>query len=174
MTGPECGSGQPGAWRGPAPRSRRPAPGLPENRSYLFWRTILPAQTRVTLIEGHVVVIQRKPSAPLQVVSMQAGQQYVARSNAAPQLAMVNLESATAWESGRIVVDNQPLVEVVGQINRYTSEPVTIADPEIAQLRVSGVFVAGDVATFVDSITHYLPVDAVTDVSGGVRLRKRG
>jgi transmembrane sensor len=133
---------------------------------------------RVTLIEGHVVVLQSKApkqSQPsVQAVSMQAGQQYVAAPDAVPQVTDISIERATAWESGRIVVDNEPLYEVVERINRYAARPVTVSDAAVSQLRLSGVFTAGDVETFVDTVTHYLPVDAVTDSDGAVRLNKRG
>ena len=132
---------------------------------------------RVTLIEGHVVVLQRKAQKrslpPVQAVSMQAGQQYVAAPDANPQVTAISIERATAWESGRIVVDNEPLYEVVERVNRYAAKPVTVADAAVSQLRLSGVFTAGDVDTFVDTVTHYLPVDAVTESDGAVRLNRR-
>jgi transmembrane sensor len=132
---------------------------------------------RVTLIEGHVVVLQSKApersTEPVRAVSMQAGQQYVASADAAPQLTVVSMESATAWESGRIVVDDEPLGDVVQRVNRYAAKPVTIGDPTVSQLRLSGVFTAGDVDTFIDTVTHYLPVDAVAASGGGMRLNRR-
>ena len=133
---------------------------------------------RVTLIEGHVVVLQHRTvdrsRTPPPAVAMQAGQQYIAVPDSPPQLADVSLDHETAWESGRIVVDNEPLGEVVDRVDRYAAKPVTIGDAAVAQLRLSGVFVAGDTDTFLDSVTHYLPVEAVKEPDGSVRLQQRG
>ena len=46
------------------------------------------------------------------------------------------------------------------------------ADPDVADLRLSGVFEAGDVATFVDTVTRYLPVRAETGEDAEVVLRR--
>jgi len=50
---------------------------------------------------------------------------------------------------------------------------VIIGDPGVSQLRLSGVSQPATFDTFVDTVTHYLPVDRRGGVGGGVRLNRR-
>ncbi|MEI9988970.1 MAG: FecR domain-containing protein [Rhizomicrobium sp.] len=132
----------------------------------------------VTLIEGHVVVktaagmVASVAAAPPRPIALAAGQELVVAHNAKPMIAPASLPVATAWESGRLILDNEPLGEAVERMNRYTNKPL-IVDPAVAALRVSGVFNAGDVGSFVDAITSYFPVQATTSADDQIVLQKR-
>ena len=142
---------------------------------------VVGASVRVTLIEGHVVVLDSTPTEPSatssgkgsSAVEMRAGQQLIASPRAPARLATVSLDRETAWEYGQIIVDNETLVSVVERISRYSAEPVIVVDPAIAELRLSGVFNAGDVRHFIDMVTVYLPVEAITPRQGQIELRPR-
>jgi len=134
----------------------------------------------VTLIEGRVVVkaasgavtqetasvVSRKP------VALTAGQELVASVDTKPKIMPASLPVATAWETGRLILNNEPLGEAVERINRYTDKPLLV-DPSVANLRVSGVFNAGDVASFVDAVTSYFPVQASVNDGNQTVLQKR-
>lgn len=75
------------------------------------------------------------------------------------QLKRVDVDKTQAWETGMLVFDNEPLASVAERVSRYAPEPIVVA-PGVAGLRISGVFKAGDEATFVDVLTRYLPVRA--------------
>jgi transmembrane sensor len=134
----------------------------------------------VVLIRGRVKVVPdravasapgRAPSAA--EVDLAPGQELTTRPGApGPAVRAVDVAGATAWESGRLVFDNAPLGEVVEEVSRYTQRPVTTGDARAAALRISGTFKAGDLDTFVDAVTRYLPLKA--EASGeGVVLRSR-
>lgn len=132
----------------------------------------------VTLIEGRVVV-KAQPAGPATTAApatatftLSAGQELVAARGTAPVVAVTSLPVATAWESGRLILDNVPLGEAVQRVNRYTNEPLTV-DPAVANVRVSGVFNAGDIGAFVDGITSYFPVQASTSPNSRIVLEKR-
>jgi ferric-dicitrate binding protein FerR (iron transport regulator) len=55
-------------------------------------------------------------------------------------------------------------------MNRYSQIKVTAGDGEVAKLRVSGVFNAGDVTALIDALKAYYPVDAVAGESNQVSL----
>jgi transmembrane sensor len=129
----------------------------------------------VTLIEGHVVVLpQGKPvgsaeqtsatrarsSADGSPIALDAGQQLVMSSHAAPRVTPVDIERVMAWERGKIVFNDEPLASVVERMNRYTSRRIDVADERVAALRISGMFHVGDVRGFVSTLTTYLPVKA--------------
>lgn len=124
----------------------------------------------VTLLQGQVVVkdeVKAKPS-----VSLTPGQQLVAARHTAPTVASADLQVAAAWEAGHLVFHDEPLSSVVERINRYTEHPVTV-DQSAADIRISGVFNAGDVGSFVSAITGYFPVQATTTGSGKILLQHR-
>jgi transmembrane sensor len=83
-----------------------------------------------------------------------------------------DLQVARAWEAGRLLFRDEPLGDAVARVNRYTSHPVEI-DPSIASIRVSGVFNAGDVSSFVSAVTSYFPVQAVTTNTNSILLQPR-
>jgi transmembrane sensor len=128
----------------------------------------------VTLIEGRVSVLPDAAADRPAEIRLEAGQQLAAGAALpAPQVARVSLEQATAWENGQLVFDDEPLASVVERVSRYSKTPVRVASGEVGALRMSGVFNAGDVATFVDTVTRYLPVEARRTDDGAVELRAR-
>jgi transmembrane sensor len=128
----------------------------------------------VTLIEGHVVVLEENDrSGTVKVnrsVELHAGQQLAAVPAAPPEVESTDVQRVTAWTNGQIVFDNEELSSVIARVNRYSNVQVVIADPKVATMRVSGVFNAGDVNGFVDIVTHYLPVRASTAEDGEIAL----
>jgi transmembrane sensor len=111
--------------------------------------------------------IKAKPS-----VSLTPGQQLVAARHTQPRVASADLQVAAAWEAGHLVFHDEPLSAVVERVNRYTEHPVTV-DPSAADIRISGVFNAGDVGSFVSAITGYFPVQATTTGNGKILLQHR-
>ena len=139
----------------------------------------------VTLIEGHVVVLpQGKPvgsaeqtsatrarsSADSSPIALDAGQQLVMSSHAAPRVTPVDIERVMAWERGKIVFNDEPLASVVERMNRYTSRRIDVADERVAALRISGMFHVGDVRGFVSTLTTYLPVKAEERQDGSLLM----
>lgn len=135
----------------------------------------------VTLIEGHVVVMdeksQTRTDAPLsprpRTLELTAGQQLSLRPDKAPDITPANIQRITAWMNGQLVFEDETLSEVVQRVNRYTVTPIEIRDPKVAAMRISGVFNTGDLAGVLDIITHYLPVTAVDGADGAVVLEKQ-
>ena len=59
------------------------------------------------------------------------------------------LTRITAWERGRVEFEDAPLGDAAKEMNRYSRTHVTLADAEVARLRIGGVFRAGDSDEFV-------------------------
>jgi transmembrane sensor len=146
----------------------------------------------VTLIEGRVSILQDRPARFLPVVRqapapvlarLTSGEELITptpepHSTFAPIAAVqvvqnVNLDKATAWESGQLIFENEPLSSVAERVSRYAANPVT-AEGSAGALRISGVFNAGDTATFVDTVQRAFPVQADQAEDGSVTLRPRG
>jgi transmembrane sensor len=156
---------------------------------------LLGSDLLVTLIEGHVVVLPQKigesagnvrpsevASPPAAAASgtvnngsadrimLDAGQQLVISLGAAPSVTRVNVDHATAWESGQLIFEDERLSTVVARVSRYGARPIVVDDEQISSLRISGVFHEGDVDGFVSTLVSYLPVRAQQDKDGSVRL----
>jgi transmembrane sensor len=61
--------------------------------------------------------------------------------------------------------EETPLEDAATEMNRYTTTHVTVADAEVAQLRIGGVFRAGDSDEFVKIVTAAFGLRA--DRNGG-------
>ena len=77
-----------------------------------------------------------------------------------PQVRMVNADNAFAWESHRLAYDQEPLGEVVADLNRYVARPIRLADPSLATLPFSGVLNLEGEEMMLRKIAAALPVEA--------------
>ncbi|WP_174298247.1 FecR family protein [Sphingomonas bacterium] len=134
----------------------------------------------VTLIEGRVVITPSREAAPPLAafrrpppgdITLTPGQQAIFRPASRATLATIDLRRTGAWEAGMLDFDDEPLASVATRINRYSRQQVVVS-PTAADMRISGVFQTGDTATFVDAVSHYLPVSA-TDRGADIVIAAR-
>lgn len=124
----------------------------------------------VTLLEGRVAVDAASEAvsaaAPLRT-ELAPGEQFVAArdpiaTETLPMVRQVDVERTLGWRSGQILFDDDPLQEVIAEVNRYSRRQVMLADPSLAGLRISGAFNSANPAAFVDMLTaSYLPLRIV-------------
>ncbi|MGO3126461.1 MAG: FecR family protein [Luteimonas sp.] len=60
--------------------------------------------------------------------------------------------AAPEWMSGRLVFDDTPLSEAVADFNRYSAQPLVVADPAVGARRISGVFRGEDPQGFIEAL----------------------
>lgn len=106
----------------------------------------------VTLIEGKVAVSPGKTTqGPVVLVP---GERLRAASAASvPRVDRPRMEAVTAWRSGQILLDDTPLSQAVAEMNRYTPTPLDLETGRIGELRVSGIFKAGEVDAFARTVS---------------------
>jgi transmembrane sensor len=110
----------------------------------------------VTLVDGRISVApavrdgEAPPQAPQVLIP---GQRLVISRHHAPAVDRPELSRVTAWERGRVEFDETSLADATTEMNRYTTTRVIVPDTEVAQLRVGGVFRAGDSEEFVKIVT---------------------
>jgi transmembrane sensor len=138
----------------------------------------------VTVVEGKVDVVDRLP-APVASGSVQpamfeeplrlaAGEQV----EVGPQVRVakaqeVDVRSATAWMHREIVFTEKSLADVTDELNRYLEKPIRIEDEALRRIRVSGIFNAYDMESFLAFLRQYdVDIDAREDVIY-VRARPR-
>ncbi|RDS85056.1 DUF4880 domain-containing protein [Dyella monticola] len=104
------------------------------------------AMATVTLLEGSVIVqgaaAATQPHPP---ITLSPGQQLrFDRTGQEWSVTPVDLASASAWTQGSLQVSDWPLGRLVAEMNRYSTTPVRLADPTLANIRISGTFRTGD------------------------------
>jgi transmembrane sensor len=110
----------------------------------------------VTLVEGRISVapIAHNEEVPPQLPQILIpGQRLIISQNHALAVDRPELTRITAWERGRVEFEDTPLEEAADEMNRYSTTHITVADADIARLRVGGVFRAGDSDEFVRIVT---------------------
>jgi transmembrane sensor len=111
--------------------------------------------TAVERIAGNSVSPSGKAelmSPALDVIVLYPGQRITFAGDSAPKVDRPALERLTAWQRGRVALDNTPLADAVAEMNRYSDVQIVLQDPDAATLRVSGIFRAGDSESFSEAV----------------------
>jgi len=75
------------------------------------------------------------------------------------------------WRTGRLVYREQPLGEVVADLNQQFSTPIRVEDPALAATPISGVLVLDNQAAVIRRLALLVPIQAVRS-DAGVVLRR--
>jgi transmembrane sensor len=115
-----------------------------------------PLQVSVTLVEGSVVV---------ETLRLDPGQRVTFAKNQPARLDRPNLEKMTAWRQGQISLDDARLGDTLLEMNRYSTVHLVTHDPQVAAIRISGVFRAGDTQNFLEAVTRAYHLQSRTEGS---------
>jgi transmembrane sensor len=121
----------------------------------------------VTLVEGKVVVapaasdelpvVPSKNGGPTQSharkdLVLTPGERVTLARNTPALVDEPRVEAVTAWRRGEVMLDKMQLSDAIAEMNRYDSQTLVIEDPRVAALRVSGIYHAGDSASFARTV----------------------
>lgn len=112
----------------------------------------------VTLLDGKVAVQASNSSkeaaqSPARgSVTLTPGQRWQVSANAPAEIDRPSLAAATAWRRGQVILDDTPLSQAVAEMNRYSALKLSVSDATVAELRISGLFQAGDSVSFANAI----------------------
>lgn len=137
-------------------------------------------EVRVTLLEGIVDVASDMPadkgrSIPDQVRTnrLKPGEQLIAPRSGPVVVRQANLADVTSWLAGRLVFEDDRLADAIAEVNRYSQITLVLADADLADLPVSGVFDVGRPTNFVDVITQFYDLSARKEPGDQIRLSRR-
>jgi transmembrane sensor len=144
---------------------------------------LIGGKAHVVLYQGHVSVIDSAASATGRTdgaksmttaqVELQPGEELIAPlSGGAPHIIPANFDQSLSWENGQLTFIDEPLGTAVARVNRYSQKKVELADASLAQLKVNGVYNAGDVAAFAVGINAVLPV-RINDTGDAILVARR-
>lgn len=132
--------------------------------------------TVVTVLEGQVATFSGHDGAtasgePNPGIYVSAGEQVIVAPRLVIRPMHVNAAVATAWTQGKLVFDATPLSEVVADFNRYSLKPLTIEDPGLLSLHVSGTFDARDSTEIIRFLSERFGLVA-HESEDGIRLSR--
>jgi transmembrane sensor len=158
-------------------------------------------QVKVTMVEGTVRVERREAAAPAasesakysatgrspsgvttpessaaqsaEVATITAGEQLVTDAQREDRVRTTDPERDTSWRRGQVIFDNTRLADAIAEVNRYSEAKIELADPDLADLRLSGAFATGRPNVFVEAVTSYFPVQVTRSDEQGVVLSKK-
>lgn len=125
-------------------------------------------RVRAVLVEGVIEVRSLSDGQPKRW-TLRPGEQ-ISTALARPEPMAVDVQAATSWTTGRIVLDRVPLRLAIEEVNRYSHRQITLEDPQVRNLAVSGAFDSGDTDAFVTAVTSIYPLVAERGSNGDVRL----
>jgi transmembrane sensor len=111
----------------------------------------------VAVISGRVQVLERgsrwtawRNETGASLVDLAGGEQaHMDAQGGVRRSATTDLASATAWLPTEIRFQRDTVANVARRFNAYTTRPLSIEDPAVANMRLSGVFHARDVDAFI-------------------------
>ena len=116
--------------------------------------------TRIAVQEHAVSVKGLHDKDYTEKARINAGQQaFFDQKSGLQSIIAVDTNQSTAWQRGKLVFKNQPLKEVVAELDRYVHGRIAIVDAQLADLRVSGVFPINDPTATMTMIEQILPVN---------------
>ena len=86
------------------------------------------------------------------VFTLTPGQRLTFGAGSAAKLDTPSVEKATAWRRGQVILDDTPLRAAAVEMNRYSSTRLVIEDDVSGDVRVSGLFQAGDSIQFANAV----------------------
>jgi transmembrane sensor len=71
------------------------------------------------------------------------------------------VEDDLTWRQGYLTFHDKPLAEVIAEFNRYNAHKLTIDDPQVAAVRISGTFRAVNYEAFVRVLNDGFSIHAI-------------
>lgn len=117
-------------------------------------------ELRVVLVEGSVRLdLPGAEASEMDGTRMKPGQMATRTPDLSRwETSPADVEAATAWQRGLLVMRDQPLDWALTEVNRYSTTKLRIGEPSLRGLTVSGVFRAGDIESFERALEQTLPV----------------
>lgn len=127
----------------------------------------LQRQVRVVLYEGRIAVLERASDDGDRLLPVESGHRFgepvikvgetmilpeTGSPRRSPTVVLADLGGSRSWETGELAFDNEPLGAALERVNRYAKKPLRVADPALNDVRISGIFRAGDSAAFAQGL----------------------
>jgi transmembrane sensor len=138
-------------------------------------RVVVSVAEGIVKVDARAAAAAAAQSSPrptvIRTARLSLGQQLsIDVTDGSASMQLVDASEIAAWRQGRLQYRNEPLQSVVADVIRYSGQEILVADPRIADLRITGTVFADDVQSWLQSIEAALPVHVVRAPDGVVRL----
>lgn len=120
---------------------------------------------RVAVSEGtvevrHPLVFADREIGLVKSVELVAGQQIAISNRSLGNISAIDPATVGAWRKDRLEYRRAPLSEVVSEVNRYSTTPISISSAvgQLGSLNVSGIFDAGQPDLILERLPKVLPI----------------
>lgn len=115
---------------------------------------------------GQPVGAPRPAQGGGQATILDAGQKYLGSNgeSAISNLGQAQIANSLAWQQGELIFEDEPLENVIEEVQRYTSKRIVIQDTAIRSRKVGGYFLTSQADHIVSSLEGAL----------GIRVEERG
>jgi transmembrane sensor len=129
-------------------------------------------RSEITVTEGVVRVteLNAPDTRPAQTELLYSEQRLTGNSGGLGNTVTVDSGNLLAWRDGKLVAIDMPLGELVSELSRYHPNNIFIAEPDLTQTTVSGVFLLEDLDSILLALEHTVGVRSVTLDDGSVQL----
>jgi transmembrane sensor len=118
-------------------------------------------------VERGLVEVQPSEGAAGRTFRLHPGQRLDHVEGAASvQVSAADPQQVSSWKSGRLIYRDQPLGDVVADLNQQFPRPILLDDRALAQTRVSGVLVLDDQAAVIRRLALLAPIKALPSADG--------
>lgn len=136
-------------------------------------------EVKVTLVEGRVAVAAPdRPQAESRAVRrLEAGEGVSYGESGMGQVREVDIARVISWRKGRMVVTNEPLLNVIDELNRHSERKLKVdrSDPRLRKLLVTGQFTTGRPEVIVEYLRSAgIRVWVTKDSDGNISMRLGG
>jgi transmembrane sensor len=101
--------------------------------------------------------IKELNSATIQAddVFIAKGEKVIAGSNQIPKFTYIepeNIKRELSWIDGKLIFENEKLIDVIKEVNRYVDIEIVLKDPSLHNIGISGRFDLGDSEALIEAI----------------------
>jgi transmembrane sensor len=133
------------------------------------------AGTNVAVLEGAITVtVASNDSATQAALALSTGQQaHVSQTGEIELGAGTRPSGALDWPKHRLTFKDEPVGQILTEVNRYYGPQIRLMDAEIAQERLTVSLPADDFRSLTKAMEMLLPVSAQSEVDGSITLTRR-
>jgi transmembrane sensor len=118
-------------------------------------------------VERGVVEVRPADGVSGRVFRLHPGQRLdTAQGAPAVQLSAADPQQVESWRTGRLIYRDQPLGDVVADLNQQFARPIVLEDPALADTRVSGVLVLDNQDAVIHRLALLAPIKALPSARG--------
>jgi transmembrane sensor len=122
-------------------------------------------QVVVAVIEGQVLVnssVVRSEPDTAERRQLVAGEEVLVETSGKTR-SLHKAAIAIGWQEGRLAFQSEPLSRVLEDVNRYAPKPISVDDPSLGDLMVTGTVARDDLGGWLESLEKVFPVRIVED-----------